>query len=109
MSCLEPVSYTHLDVYKRQTLTSTALIEKISSGSIIYCAGGAKSFKMESGSKITDCARLNGNVIYAQNSTVVIDGEISSVYATGNHILQTAGGTAVTIGENGRILNNHAH
>ena len=99
----------HLRNNAEGTLTSTALIEKISSGSIIYCAGGAKSFKMENGSKITDCARLNGNVIYAQNSTVVIDGEISNVYATGNHILQTAGGTAVTIGENGRILNNHAH
>lgn len=91
------------------TLTSTALIEKISNGSIIYCAGGAKSFKMENGSKITDCPKLNGNVIFAQNCTVVIDGEISNVYATGNHILQTDGGTAVTIGENGRILNNHAY
>lgn len=99
----------HLRNSAEGTLTSTALIEKISSGSIIYCAGGAKSFKMESGSKITDCARMNGNVIYAQSSTVVIDGEISNVYATGNHILQTAGGTAVTIGENGRILNNRAH
>ena len=39
----------------------------------------------------------------------MIDGEISNVYATGNHILQTDGGTAVTIGENGRILNNHAY
>ena len=40
----------------------------------------------------------------------MIDGEISNVHATGNHILQTGGGgTAVTIGENGRILNNHAH
>lgn len=91
------------------TLTSTALIEKISSGSMIYCAGGAKSFKMENGSKITDCPKLNGNVIYAQKCTVVMDGEISNVYATGNHILQTDGGTAVTIGENGRILNNHAY
>ena len=44
-----------------------------------------------------------------KNCTVVIDGEISNVYATGNHILQTDGGTAVTIGENGRILNNHAY
>ena len=99
----------HLRNNAEGTLTSTALIEKISSGSIIYCAGGAKSFKMENGSKITDCPKLNGNVIYAQNSTVVIDGEISNVYATGNHILQTDGGTAVTIGENGRILNNHAY
>lgn len=99
----------HLRNNAEGTLTSTALIEKLSGGSIIYCAGGAKSFKMENGSKITDCPRLNANVIYAQNSTVVIDGEISSVYATGNHILQTDGGTAVTIGENGRILNNHAH
>ena len=99
----------HLRNNAEGTLTSTALIEKISSGSIIYCAGGAKSFKMENGSKITDCPKLNGNVMYAQNCTVVIDGEISSVYATGNHILQTDGGTAVTIGENGRILNNHAH
>lgn len=96
----------HLRNNAEGTLTSTALIEKISSGSIIYCAGGAKSFKMENGSKITDCPKLNGNVIYAQNCTVVIDGEISNVY---NHILQTDGGTAVTIGENGRILNNHAY
>ena len=100
----------HLRNYAEGTLTSTALIEKLSSGSIIYCAGGAKSFKMENGSKITDCPGLNGNVIYAQNCTVVIDGEISNVHATGpHHILQTAGGTAVTIGENGRILNNRAH
>lgn len=99
----------HLRNNAEGTLTSTALIEKISSGSMIYCAGGAKSFKMENGSKITDCPKLNGNVIYAKNCTVVIDGEISNVYATGNHILQTDGGTAVTIGENGRILNNHAY
>jgi hypothetical protein len=99
----------HLRNNAEGTLTSTALIEKISSGSIIYCAGGAKSFKMENGSKITDCPKLNGNVIYAKNCTVVIDGEISNVYATGNHILQTDGGTAVIIGENGRILNNHAY
>lgn len=99
----------HLRNNAEGTLTSTALIEKISSGSIIYCAGGAKSFKMENGSKITDCPKLNGNVIFAQNCTVVIDGEISNVYATGNHIVQTDGGTAVTIGENGRILNNHAY
>ena len=99
----------HLRNNAEGTLTSTALIEKLSSGCIIYCAGGAKSFKMENGSKITDCPKLNGNVIYAQNCTVVIDGEISNVYATGNHILQTDGGTAVTIGENGRILNNRAH
>lgn len=99
----------HLRNNAEGTLTSTALIEKLSSGSIIYCAGGARSFKMENGSKITDCPRLNGNVIFAKNSTVVIDGEISNVHATGNHILQTDGGTAVTIGKNGRILNNHAH
>ena len=99
----------HLRNNAEGTLTSTALIEKISSGSMIYCAGGAKSFIMENGSKITDCPKLNGNVIFAQNCTVVIDGEISNVYATGNHILQTDGGTAVTIGENGRILNNHAY
>ena len=99
----------HLRNNAEGTLTSTALIEKLSGGSIIYCAGGAKSFKMENGSKITDCPKLNGNVIYAQNCTVIMDGEISNVYATGNHILQTAGGTAVTIGENGRILNNRAH
>ena len=99
----------HLRNNAEGTLTSTALIEKISSGSIIYCAGGAKSFKMENGSKITDCPKLNGNVIFAKSCTVVIDGEISNVYATGNHILQTDGGTAVTIGENGRILNNHAY
>ena len=99
----------HLRNNAEGTLTSTALIEKLSGGSIIYCAGGAKSFKMENDSKITDCPKLNGNVIYAQNSTVVIDGEISNVHATGNHIVQTDGGTAVTIGENGRILNNHAY
>ena len=99
----------HLRNNAEGTLTSTALIEKLSGGSIIYCAGGAKSFKMENGSKITDCPRLNGNVIFAKNSTVVIDGEISNVHATGNHILQTDGGTAVTIGKNGRILNNRAH
>ena len=99
----------HLRNNAEGTLTSTALIEKLSGGSVIYCAGGARSFKMENGSKITDCPKLNGNVIYAQNSTVVIDGEISNVHATGNHILQTGGGTAVTIGENGRILNNRAH
>lgn len=99
----------HLRNNAEGTLTSTALIEKLSGGSIIYCAGGAKSFKMENGSKITDCPKLNGNVIYAQNCTVVIDGEISNVHATGNHILQTDGGTAVTIGKNGRILNNRAY
>ena len=99
----------HLRNNAEGTLTSTALIEKLSGGSVIYCAGGAKSFKMENGSKITDCPKLNGNVIYAKNCTVVIDGEISNVYATGNHILQTDGGTAVIIGENGRILNNHAY
>ena len=99
----------HLRNNAEGTLTSTALIEKLSGGSIIYCAGGAKSFKMENGSKITDCPKLNGNVIYAQNCTVMIDGEISNVHATGNHVLQTDGGTAVTIGENGRILNNHAY
>lgn len=99
----------HLRNNAEGTLTSTALIEKISSGSMIYCAGDAKSFKMENGSKITDCPKLNGNVIFAKNCTVVIDGEISNVYATGNHIVQTDGGTAVTIGENGRILNNHAY
>lgn len=99
----------HLRNYAEGTLTSTALIEKLSSGSIIYCAGGARSFKMENGSKITNCPKLNGNVIYAQNSTVVIDGEISDVHATGNHILQTEDCTVVTIGKNGRILNNHAH
>lgn len=99
----------HLRNSAEGTLTSTALIEKLSSGCIIYCAGGAKSFKMENGSKITDCPSLNGNVIFAKNSTVVIDDEISNVHATGNHILQTDDGTAVTIGENGRILNNRAH
>ena len=99
----------HLRNNAEGTLTSTALIEKLSGGSMIYCAGGAKSFKMENGSKITDCPSLNGNVIFAKNSTVMIDGEISNVHATGNHILQTDGGTAVTIGKNGRILNNRAY
>ena len=100
----------HLRNNAEGTLTSTALIENLSGGSIIYCAGGAKSFKMENGSKITDCTKLNGNVIFAENSTVVIDGEISNVHAPGNHhILQTEGCTAVTIGKNGRILNNRAY
>lgn len=99
----------HLRNNAEGTLTSTALIEKLSGGSVIHCADGARSFKMENGSKITDCPKLNGNVIFAKNSTVMIDGEISNVYATGNHILQTDGGTVVTIGENGRILNNHAY
>ena len=99
----------HLRNNAEGTLTSTALIKNLSGGSMIYCAGGAKSFKMENGSKITDCPSLNGNVIFAKNSTVMIDGEISNVHATGNHILQTDGGAAVTIGENGRILNNRAH
>lgn len=99
----------HLRNNAEGALTSTALIEKLSGGSIIYCAGGARSFEMENGSKITDCPSLNGNVIFAKNSTVVIDGEISNVHATGNHILQTDGGTAVTIGKNGRILNNRVY
>lgn len=99
----------HLRNNAEGTLTSTALIEKLSGGSVIHCADGARSFKMENGSKITDCPSLNGNVIFAKNSTVMIDGEISDVYATGNHILQTDGGTAVTIGKNGRILNNRAY
>lgn len=99
----------HLRNNAEGALTSTALIEKLSGGSVIHCADGARSFEMENGSKITDCPSLNGNVIFAKNSTVVIDGEISNVHATGNHILQTDGGTAVTIGKNGRILNNHAH
>ena len=100
----------HLRNNAEGTLTSTALIKNLSGGSMIYCAGGAKSFKMENGSKITDCPSLNGNVIFAENSTVVIDGEISNVHATGNHhILQTEGCTAVTIGKNGRILNNRAY
>ena len=99
----------HLRNNAEGALTSTALIEKLSGGSVIHCADGARSFKMENGSKITDCPKLNGNVIFAKNSTVMMDGEISNVYATGNHILQTDGGTVVTIGENGRILNNHAY
>ena len=100
----------HLRNNAEGTLTSTALIKNLSGGSMIYCAGGAKSFKMENGSKITDCPSLNGNVIFAENSTVVIDGEISNVHATSNHhILQTEGCTAVTIGKNGRILNNRAY
>ena len=99
----------HLRNNAEGALTSTALIEKLSGGSVIHCADGARSFEMENGSKITDCPSLNGNVIFAKNSTVVMDGEISNVHATGNHILQTDGGTAVTIGENGRILNNRAY
>ena len=99
----------HLRNNAEGALTSTALIEKLSGGSVIHCADGARSFEMENGSKITDCPKLNGNVIYAQNCTVMMDGEISNVHATGNHILQTDGGTAVTIGENGRILNNRVY
>ena len=105
----------HLRNKAEGTLTSTALIEKLSGGSVIHCADGARSFEMENGSKITDCPSLNGNVIFAKNSKVVIDGEISNVHATGNHILQTEGDTdtdtdtAVKIGENGRILNNRAY
>lgn len=99
----------HLRNNAEGTLTSTALIEKLSGGSVIHCADGARSFEMENGSKITDCPSLNGNVIFAKNSTVMMDGEISNVHATGNHILQTDGGTAVTIGKNGRILNNRAY
>ena len=99
----------HLRNNAEGALTSTALIEKLSGGSVIHCADGARSFEMENGSKITDCPSLNGNVIFAKNSTVMMDGEISNVHATGNHILQTDGGTAVTIGKNGRILNNRAY
>ena len=105
----------HLRNKAEGTLTSTALIKKLSGGSVIHCADGARSFEMENGSKITNCPSLNGNVIFAKNSKVVIDGEISNVHATGNHILQTEGDTdtdtdtAVKIGENGRILNNRAY
>ena len=100
----------HLRNNAEGTLTATALIENISGGGhAVYCAGGGKSFEMESGSKITDCPNLNGNVIYAENCTITIDGEISNVNAKGNHILQTAGGTTMTIGGNGAILNNHAN
>lgn len=99
----------HLRNNAEGTLTSTALIENISGGGcMIYCASGGKSFTMNNGSKITNCLTLNGNVIYAQDCTIVIDGVISNVYATGNHILQTNGGTKVTIGKNGAILNNRA-
>ena len=100
----------HLRNNAAGTLTATALIENISGGGhAVYCAGGGKSFEMESGSKITDCPNLNGNVIYAENCTITIDGEISNVNAMGDHILQTAGGTTMTIGGNGAILNNHAN
>jgi uncharacterized repeat protein (TIGR02543 family) len=96
------------------TLTATASITGISGGGSAVCCtdeatSSTLSFKMENGSKITNCPELKGNAIYAKNSTITIDGEISNVYATGNHILQTDGGTTVTIGENGAILNNHAH
>ena len=104
----------HLRNGAEGTLTSTALIENISGGGhAVYCADEATSstlsFKMENGSKITNCPELKGNAIFAKNSTITIDGEISNVYATGNHILQTVGGTTVTIGENGAILNNRAN
>ena len=99
----------HLRNGAEGTLTTTALINKITGGSMIYCADGAKAFRMESGSKITDCPYLKANVIYAQNCTVELNGEISNVNAAENHILQTAGGTTVIIGENGQIINNHAN
>ena len=91
-------------------LTSTAVIEKISGGgSAVYCAAGGKSFEMQNGSKIKDCPQLKGNVIYASGSTIVLDGEICEVNASGNHILQTAGNTVTTIGANGNIHNNIAY
>lgn len=91
-------------------LTSTAVIEEISGGgSAVYCAAGGKSFEMQNGSKIKDCPQLKGNVIYASGSTIVLDGEICEVNASGNHILQTAGNTVTTIGATGNIHNNIAH
>ena len=104
----------HLRNGAEGTLTSTALIENISGGGhAVYCADEATSstlsFKMENGSKITNCPELKGNAIFAKNSTITIDGEISNVNAEKNHILQTAGGTTVTIGKTGAILNNHAY
>ena len=91
-------------------LTSTAVIEKISGGgSAVYCAAGGKSFEMQNGSKIKDCPQLKGNVIYASGSTIVLDGEICEVNASGNHILQTAGNTVTTIGATGNIHNNIAY
>lgn len=91
-------------------LTSTAVIEEISGGgSAVYCAAGGKSFEMQNGSKIKDCPQLKGNVIYASGSTIVLDGEICEVNASGNHILQTAGNTVTTIGANGNIHNNIAY
>ena len=92
------------------TLTSTAVIKEISGGgSAVYCAAGGKSFEMQNGSKIKDCPQLKGNVIYASGSTIVLDGEICEVNASGNHILQTAGNTVTTIGANGNIHNNIAY
>lgn len=91
-------------------LTSTAVIEEISGGgNAVYCAAGGKSFEMQNGSKIKDCPQLKGNVIYASGSTIVLDGEICEVNASGNHILQTAGNTVTTIGANGNIHNNIAY
>ncbi len=91
-------------------LTSTAVIEEISGGgSAVYCAAGGKSFEMQNGSKIKDCPQLKGNVIYASGSTIVLDGEICEVNASGNHILQTAGNTVTTIGATGNIHNNIAY
>lgn len=91
-------------------LTSTAVIKEISGGgSAVYCAAGGKSFEMQNGSKIKDCPQLKGNVIYASGSTIVLDGEICEVNASGNHILQTAGNTVTTIGANGNIHNNIAY
>ena len=91
-------------------LTSTAVVENISDGgSAVYCAAGGKSFEMQNGSKIKDCPQLKGNVIYASDCTIVLDGEICKVNASGNHILQTAGNTVTTIGATGNIHNNIAH
>lgn len=91
-------------------LTSTAVVEEISGGgSAVYCAAGGKSFEMQNGSKIKDCPQLKGNVIYASDCTIVLDGEICEVNASGNHILQTAGNTVTTIGATGNIHNNIAH
>ena len=93
----------HLRNSAEGALTSTALIEKISGGSMIYCAGGARSFKMENGSKITDCPSLNGNVIFAQNCAVYINGtdEHLDIYGKINGNISTDRGGGVVLSNNG--------
>lgn len=104
----------YLRNYAKGTLTATALIERISGGNMIRVDENG-SFEMKNGSKITACPELKGDAIYAEQTDgtnvidVVIDGEISNVYAGQNHILHAGDNTKVTIGANGTILNNHVY